>query len=319
MKTTTYEVPTSIPWAQIARPLERAEVALARLDERLRRSNLAEGWSERTHFADACAALWAEGELVHLEDLVLRDAMMDVRAPTAATNRALRVLRARRLAQRRGGEWALSSAGLDGLRDRRPPWSKNQHERSDLVYSADWDEDEAIETWREVTATTDELPVLVGAALAFDAWYHIRPLERDGWVGPLLVAALLQSRSKTRHHLSAINVGLRAMFYRRHRQQTLSERLAGFLGVLAAYADAGHKELDRLSLAHEMLAIKLKGRRSTSHLPQLVDLVLARPILSVALAAKELKVSTQAVEQMVRKLGCLRELTGRGRYRAWGI
>lgn len=32
--------------------------------------------------ADACASLWIDGELVHLEDVVLHDATKDIRAPT---------------------------------------------------------------------------------------------------------------------------------------------------------------------------------------------------------------------------------------------
>ncbi|RVD07627.1 hypothetical protein EN749_34515, partial [Mesorhizobium sp. M7A.F.Ca.ET.027.02.1.1] len=63
-------------------PVSRATEALARLDERLARSPVRDGFVERQHFADAAAALWLEGELVHLEDLVLHDAHMDTRAPT---------------------------------------------------------------------------------------------------------------------------------------------------------------------------------------------------------------------------------------------
>jgi predicted transcriptional regulator len=69
----------------------------------------------------------------------------------------------------------------------------------------------------------------------------------------------------------------------------------------------------------ERLSLKLKGKRSTSRLPDLVSLVLSRPLISIPLAAKELRVSPQAVEGMLKELGALRELTGRGRYRAWGI
>src|SRR6187200_1718852 len=87
--------------------------------ERVHHHPLAEGWAERAHFADACAALWLEGDLVHLEDRVLRDAGMDVRMAADGTNRAMSVLRARRLIGRRGGEWALSSVGLDILRGPR--------------------------------------------------------------------------------------------------------------------------------------------------------------------------------------------------------
>ena len=51
-----------------------AEDALSRLDERLRVSPIREGWIARTHFIDACASAWIDGELVHVEDLVLHDA-----------------------------------------------------------------------------------------------------------------------------------------------------------------------------------------------------------------------------------------------------
>src|SRR3712207_5867739 len=84
-----YALPRELPWSAFARALERAEEELARLDERLNGSPLAEGWIERGHFGEACAALYLEGELVHLEDLVLRDACMDVRAASHGTARAM--------------------------------------------------------------------------------------------------------------------------------------------------------------------------------------------------------------------------------------
>jgi hypothetical protein len=176
-----------------------------------------------------------------------------------------------------------------------------------------------LQEWREAVTATKPMPALVGAAVAYDAWCHIRPLERDGWRGPLLIAALLRARSKTPHHLAAINVGLRAGSYRRRRDHTLAQRVGAFLDGVAASADLGHKELDRLHLAREVLAPKLNGRRSNSHLPELIELLMAKPVVSVPLAAKELSVSSQAVEAMVRELGSLRELTGRGRYRAWSL
>jgi hypothetical protein len=71
-----------VPFHALAQPLARAEDALARLDERLSRSPVREGWIACTHFSEASAALWLEGERTHLEDLVLHDSGMDVRAPT---------------------------------------------------------------------------------------------------------------------------------------------------------------------------------------------------------------------------------------------
>ena len=113
-----YDIPDPLPWSQIAGPLAAAEDALARLDERLAKSPIRDGWVARTHFNDACASLWLEGELVHLDDLVLHDAGMDVRTPTHELTRAHTLLRARRRIADAKPDWALSVAGLTSLRGR---------------------------------------------------------------------------------------------------------------------------------------------------------------------------------------------------------
>ena len=114
----SYKIPDPLPWAQLAAPLAAAEDSLARLDERLAKSPIRASSISRMHFADACANLWLDGELVHLDDLVLHDAGMDVRTPTHELTRAHAVLRVRRrIAEAKPG-WALSAAGLAGLRGR---------------------------------------------------------------------------------------------------------------------------------------------------------------------------------------------------------
>ncbi|MGT2441005.1 RHE_PE00001 family protein (plasmid) [Bradyrhizobium betae] len=113
-----YQIPDPLPWTEIAGPLAAAEDTLARLDERLARSPIREGWIARTHFTDACASLWLEGELVHMDDLVLHDAGMDVRAPTHELTRAHAVLRTRRRIGSAKPDWALSVGGLTRLRGR---------------------------------------------------------------------------------------------------------------------------------------------------------------------------------------------------------
>ena len=113
-----YQIPDPLPWATIAGPLAAAEDRLARLDERLAKSPIRAGFIDRTHFTDARASLWLEGALVHLDDLVLHDAGMDIRAPTHELTRAHAVLRTRRRIADGKPDWALSAAGLAGLRGR---------------------------------------------------------------------------------------------------------------------------------------------------------------------------------------------------------
>ena len=112
------QFPDPLPWAKLAGPLAAAEDSLARLDERLAKSPIRDGCVARTHFTDAAACLWLDGELVHLDDLVLHDAHMDIRAPTHELTRAHAVLRTRRRVAEAKPDWALSPAGLASLRGR---------------------------------------------------------------------------------------------------------------------------------------------------------------------------------------------------------
>jgi len=97
-------------------PAFRAGIAFTRLDERIARSPVGQGWIERSHFADACASLWIDGELVHLEDLVLHDAFRDTRTPTHELTIARDVLRTRRRISGQLPGWALSADGIRALR-----------------------------------------------------------------------------------------------------------------------------------------------------------------------------------------------------------
>ncbi|MFC0810360.1 RHE_PE00001 family protein, partial [Ensifer sp. P24N7] len=112
---------SNLPINTLLRPISDAGAALARLDERIARSPVGAGWIERAHFADAAASLWIDGELIHLEDLVLHDAGLDVRAPTHELTIARDVLKTRRRIASQLPGWALSLDGLRALRGQAWP------------------------------------------------------------------------------------------------------------------------------------------------------------------------------------------------------
>ena len=133
-----------------------------------------------------------------------------------------------------------------------------------------------------------------------------------------MIAASLRARRKARHHLPNLAAALRLVSPQRRRSPDRTTRLGAFLEAVAAMAEAGARDHERWLTARRLLQRKLEGKRRNSRLGALIDLVMARPIANAALIALELKITPRATQTPVAELG-LRELTGRGRYCAWGI
>lgn len=67
-----------------------------------------------------------------------------------------------------------------------------------------------------------------------------------------------------------------------------------------------------------MMERRLIGWLSSSNLPGLIELVISRPLVSAGMVAETLKVTPRLALRIVEELK-LREMTGSGRFRAWGI
>lgn len=115
-----------------------------------------------------------------------------------------------------------------------------------------------------------------------------------------------------------MNLGLKTIPVDRRLSRDRETRLLAIAHGLLAAAEICMKEHDRLVLARTLFERKLEGRRMSSRLPELVELVMAKPLVSAGMVAKTLDVTPQAARRIVLELG-LREMTGRGRFRAWAV
>ncbi len=58
-----------------------------------------------------------------------------------------------------------------------------------------------------------------------------------------------------------------------------------------------------MAMARTLMDRKLEGRRTSSKLPELVELVMAKPLVSAGMVAKTLDVTPQAARRIVLELG----------------
>ncbi|ODT77145.1 MAG: hypothetical protein ABS76_28255 [Pelagibacterium sp. SCN 64-44] len=368
----TYEI-GKLPLEALLPAIARAEDQMARLDEAVRRSPVGEGFIERGHFFDSAASMWVSGELVHIEDLVLHDAHMDVRVPTHELTIAYSLLRTRRRVAAAEPAWALSDRGL--FASSVPPLAEQPADEPEVGHSAEevdlaedadplaaefaqidallerserliismgrgdgaavperrglvvgdlmirdpeWDEADRLSQWRSIQEEVQGLPPVLGAALLFDAWEVLEPVQRQQGLGGVVTAAYLRFRGKVTSHLPAFNLGLKAVGREKRRARDRSIRLVAFLDAMSATADCGLRELVRLQQSRKLMERKLTGRRGSSSLPAVVDLVLSRPVVSAAMVSSAAKITQRGALNLIADLG-VREMTGRGRYRAWGI
>lgn len=309
------------PTAAIMDAFLRADDLLARTDERLRLSPVGQPCASRLLYRNACASMQNQHCFVYLEDLVLLDghAFSGMMYPDLSA--ALAILK----------YWQTALAGDAAVLLRSPmPCEPDRvipseaavaaKDRPDVFYDPNWNEAARLDRWRQVWQSTTDMPPLFAAATVWDAWNTLCPEQQGPWRATLLAALVLRARGKTRSFLLPLDSGERQCRKSWRAVDDRKSRLLHFFEIVTAAAKICADDLGGLASAKERMSLRLRGSQSNSRLGDLMELMVEKPLVSIPLACKTLRISKQAVRAMIPRLGSTpREISGRSRYRCWTV
>ena len=322
-------------WDVIGLPLERAALALGRLDAALDGHPLRPAWQFRTEMDAACRCAAADGhriDPVHLA--VVANGMTvdpEARRGSVALAWALEVRSALSAGDRR--RWAVPrhpSAATTRIRRGRPPAdpdmirARTALARERLARAAGLRELRG--ALRTLRAAGRSRPALLGTALGAHAWLSGGG-SRNALRGALPL--YLAERSASRTQIAGLT-GVAAL-----DADAPSGRdpwLARFLSALADEAADGLLRLRSLertwTAARRRVDAKHRGdgagskSRSTSRLPQAIDILAATPLLGPASLARALGLTRAGASRMLERaveLDLAVEITGRGSHKLYAL
>lgn len=292
---------------------ERAEGALARLDERLRNHPVREGWLARAAVAEASAsaaleAVWVDADRIALWESDAADSPAD---PGLALGYGI-VRAARALARVSPAEALTLEAVLDlhaRLVGTAPRSALEVEEGVERVLQ-----------WLEYLEDLARLPALPAAGLALAAWHRLSPLRHGEAAGRLLAAAYLWRRKKTQAPFAPVARGFREMLADYRPFDPPDRWLPLFLDAVARGAEQGLKDLAALGLARERLMARCDGHRRHSRLGRLAEFLLDRPAASSGDVARALGMTRRGAMMLLEELaaaGAIEEVSGRERFRVY--
>ncbi|UCF70521.1 MAG: Fic family protein [candidate division WOR-3 bacterium] len=175
----------------------------------------------------------------------------------------------------------------------------------------------------------DNIPALVKAAVIHAQFETIHPfLDGNGRIGRLLITFFLVAQEVLTRPLLYLSHYLkrnRAEYYehlqRARTQGDWESWIAFFLrGVDEVSEEAGVTAGKMIRLKENLIDRLYENRISSIYAVKLIDLLFARPIIDVKAITEEFKISRESGTELVNrfdKLGILRELTGKQRYKKY--
>ena len=180
-------------------------------------------------------------------------------------------------------------------------------------------------------------PPLLAAADAALAWMELGITDQPDALAALAIAALVLARGETLRTIPLPfwsawpALGQPSDESLPRLRPAVARAICGmdrapwpisFLAFAGEAARAACRDLDRLHAAAAAGRALGEGRDRRSRLPAAVDLVLARPVVTPRGLADKLGITLQAANRILAGMvegGVVREVTGRGRFRAFGV
>lgn len=297
---------------------ERAESALARLDERLKGTPVREGWLARAAVAEASSsaaleAVWVESERIALWESDAADSPAD---PALALGYG--ILRAWRGLVRSTPAEVLTAEGILDLYGRLI--GSGPRPLAEVPFGRVEEGIGPILSWLEALEDLDRTPALPAAGLALAHWDRLKPLRHGEPAGRLLAIAYLWKRRKTQGPIAPIARGFREALADYRPFDPPDRWLGLFLDAVTRGAENGLKELATLTLARERLMGRCEGHRRNSRLSQVADLLLNRPAVSSGDVANVVGMTRRGAMMLLEDLaraGVIEEVSGRERFRVY--
>lgn len=173
----------------------------------------------------------------------------------------------------------------------------------------------------------NRMPVLVKVALIHAQFETIHPfVDGNGRIGRLLITFYLVAHRILRRPLLYLSYYLkrnRAEYYEmlmRVRTDGAWEPWIKFFlkGIDEVSQEASNTASEMIRLKQEMIERLYENRFSSIYAVKLIDLLFTKPIIDVKTITGEFKISKESGNELVRrfeKMGILRELTGKQRYK----
>jgi Fic family protein len=173
----------------------------------------------------------------------------------------------------------------------------------------------------------NRMPALVKVALIHAQFETIHPfVDGNGRIGRLLITFYLIAHGILRRPLLYLSYYLkrnRTEYYEtlmRVRTEGAWEAWVKFFlkGIVETSQEASNTASEMIKLKQELIERLYSDKFSSIYAVKLIDLLFTKPIIDVKTIAVEFKISKESGNELVRrfeKMGVLRELTGKQRYK----